>query len=111
MFRKQTRSRRSKSRRPVFEGLESRQVMSLSSLSLSRTTLVLRADNAATSVNVLPSGSTIVIQDIGPNRSWSYPTDRVGLVEFDGGEGSDRFVNYVVNLPVRAYGSGGNDYL
>ncbi len=49
--------------------------------------------------------------DVGTNRSWNYESSRVGSVDFVGGTGNDRFVNYITNLPVRGFGNGGNDYL
>jgi hypothetical protein len=93
------------------ELLEGRDLPSVSSLWFSGNILVVKTDNAATSVAVNPSGSNIVIQEVGSGRSWSYAASQVGKVEFQGGAGNDRFVNNVYALPVNAYGFGGNDYL
>lgn len=93
------------------EQLEDRRQLSVSSLWYSGNILVVKTDNAATSVVVNPSGSNIVIKDLGTSRSWSYAASRVGKVEFQGGAGSDRFVNNVYSLPTNAFGFGGNDYL
>ena len=112
MLRTRSQNRRSKSRRTlVFDNLESRQVLSVSSLWFSGATLVVKTDNAATSVNVSQVGSNAQIQEVSSGRTWSYASSSVGTVEFQGGAGNDRFVDYVYNLPIRAFGSGGNDYL
>jgi len=95
----------------AMEVLEVRQVMSVSSLWMSGTTLVVKADNSATSVEVGASGSGIKIKDKADGREWTYSSSQVKKVEFQGGSGNDRFVNGVKNLPVRGYGNGGDDYL
>jgi hypothetical protein len=104
---KQRRNRRNFS----LEGLEKREMFSVSSLWFSGNTLVVRTDNAATTVNVSQVGSNIRISEGGTGRNWDYSAASVGTVEFQGGAGNDRFVNYVANLPVRGFGNGGNDYL
>lgn len=86
-------------------------MMTVSSLFFSGNRLVVTSDNVATEVSVHQVGGNIQIRDIGTNRSWSYSSALVGDVEFQGGAGNDRFVNYAMNLPVRAFGFGGNDYL
>ena len=112
MLRTRSQNRRSKSRRtPAFDNLESRQVLSVSSLWFSGTTLVVKTDNVATSVDVHQAGSNIQIEEVGSGKTWSYASSSVGTVEFQGGAGNDRFVDYIYNLPVRAFGFGGNDYL
>jgi hypothetical protein len=95
----------------AIETLEKREMFAVSSLWFSGATLVVRADNNPTSVNVLSSGANVMISEVGTGRSWSYSASTVGQVEFQGGAGNDRFVNYIANLPVRGYGFGGNDYL
>src|SRR5262245_17444476 len=103
--------------RPAVELLESREVPSVSSLSFSGSTLVIRADNADTSVsvklsyNVKTAQNYVVVSEAGTGRSWSYAAGTVSQIEFQGGAGNDRFVNNVSSLPVSAYGAGGNDYL
>ena len=112
MLRTRSQNRRSQSRRALaFDNLESRQVLSVSSLWFSGATLVVKTDNAATSVDVRQVGSNIEIQEVGSGRAWSYAPSRVGKVEFQGGAGNDRFVDYLYNLPIEAFGFGGNDYL
>ena len=71
----------------------------------------MKTDNAATSVNVSQVGSNAQIQEVSSGRTWSYASSSVGTVEFQGGAGNDRFVDYVYDPPIRAFGSGGNDYL
>lgn len=93
------------------ESLEKREMMAVSALWFSGSTLVVRTDNASTSVNVQSSGSNVMIRDLTTNRSWSYAASSVAQVEFQGGAGHDRFVNYIYSMPVRAFGNGGNDYL
>jgi hypothetical protein len=93
------------------ERLESREMMSVSSLFFSGNRLVIRSDNSATNVAVDFYGANIQVRDVGTNRSWTYSTSQVGSVEFQGGAWNDRFVNNVANLSARAFGFGGNDHL
>lgn len=93
------------------EALEARDLLSVSSVWFSGDTLVVKTDNASTSVDVRQSGSNLVINEVGSGRSWSYGLSSVGQVEFQGGAGNDKFVNYLSNMKVRAFGFGGNDYL
>jgi calpain family cysteine protease/hemolysin type calcium-binding protein len=93
------------------EGLEKREMFAVTSLGFSGSNLIVRTDNASTSVNVSQVGSNIRITDATTNRSWDYAASSVGTVEFQGGAGNDRFVNYVSNLAVRGFGNAGNDYL
>ncbi len=103
--------RRSVNKLRAVESLEKRELMAVSALWFSGNMLVVRTDNASTNVTVESSGSNVMIRDLTTNRSWSYAASSVGQVEFQGGAGNDRFVNYVYSLPVRAFGNGGNDYL
>src|SRR4051794_12968680 len=98
-------------RRLDVELLEGRALPSVSSLWFSGNMLVVKTDNAATSVQVNPSGSNIVVQEVGTAKTWTYSAASVGSVQFQGGAGNDRFVNNVYALPVSGYGFGGNDYL
>lgn len=112
-FRKTTTKRQPK---PVaasvqIESLEQRQVLSVDSLFFSGSMLVVKTDNASTSVEVRTVGSNYQIKDVSTNRTWNYATSSVSKVEFQGGNGNDRFVNYSTTLPVRAFGGYGNDYL
>lgn len=110
MARKTDRSRRSSTFGNP-EALEGRQMMAVAQTGFNGNTLIVRTDNAATSVEVRQVGSDIVIKDLTTGRSSNFAASRVGTVEFQGGDGNDRFVNFVRNLPVRAFGNGGNDYL
>ncbi len=93
------KSRERKLRRTLLvDQLEAREMMSVSQLWFSGNTLVVKTDNASTSVQVNQSGSTIRIDEIGTNRTWSYNSASVGTVEFQGGNGNDRFVNNVLQL-------------
>jgi hypothetical protein len=93
------------------ESLEKRQMMAVASLQFVGTRLVVTADDFATNVRVEQTDSKINIRDISTNRQWDYPVSRVGQVEFRGGNGNDTFINFARNLPVRAFGGRGNDYL
>jgi len=110
MARKTDRSRRS-STFGNLEALEGRQMMAVAQTGFNGNTLIVRTDNAATSVEVRQVGSDMVIKDLTTGRSSNFAASSVGTVEFQGGDGNDRFVNFVRNLPVRAFGNGGNDYL
>lgn len=94
-----------------FETLEDRKLMSVSQMWFNGNTLCVKTDDVATSVEVRQFGSDIVIQDLSTARSWNFAASSVGTVEFQGGAGDDRFQNSVMNLPTRAFGFGGNDYL
>ena len=123
MFKKIRKPNRKSSRRPEtrphlrlsnrglqFEGLENRELFSVSNLWMSGDKLVVRTDNASTSVSVSQlRSSDIRITEVGTGNSWTR--SGVGTVEFQGGNGNDSFVNNVASLPVIAFGGGGNDYL
>jgi hypothetical protein len=94
----------------LVEGLESRELMSVTTPWFSGKTLVVPTDNASTSVDVRTSGTNIVISEVGTTRTWSYGSSLVDKVEFQGGAGNDRFVNNTSKLSV-AFGNGGNDVL
>jgi hypothetical protein len=91
--------------------LEDRKLLTVSSLGFSGNKLIVRSDNNASNVEVRQSGTSLQIRDVGTNRTWSYARSAVGTVEFQGGAGNDRFVNYISNLPIIAFGGAGNDYL
>ena len=93
------------------ENLEDRKLMSVSQIGFSGNTLCVKTDNVATSVEVRQVGTDIQVRDLSTSRSWNFAANRVGTVEFQGGAGNDRFVNNVMNMPTRAFGFGGNDYL
>jgi Ca2+-binding RTX toxin-like protein len=108
---KSASQRNRRSRNLQLEGLESREMFSVSSLWFNGSTLVIQADDASTSVTVSQVDSSIRINDVSTNRRWNYAASSVGSVEFRGGAGNDRFVNNVGNLSVRCLGRAGNDYL
>ncbi len=93
------------------QSLEARDVPSVTSLWFSNDMLVVQTNDAPTEVRVYQEGSNYRIQEGGSNRSWYYWTGWINKIEFQGGAGNDRFLNYVANLPVRGFGFGGNDYL
>jgi hypothetical protein len=109
--RKRTARRRNTTFSSGLEHLEVRKVLSVTNTFFSGNMLVLQSDNTATKVEVRSSGSNIQIRDVVSNTTWSYLASRVGKVEFQGGAGDDRFVNFVQNLPIRGFGNAGNDYL
>ncbi len=95
---------------PAAETLEPRDLKSVSQLWFNGTTLVVKTDNASTNVSVKQNGTNVVVSEDGTARSWSYRTSQVRQVEFQGGAGNDRFINWINTMPVRAFGAGGNDY-
>jgi hypothetical protein len=108
------RSRR-RALRPAFfssvETLETRDLMSVSSVWLSGSTLFVKANDSSTSVEIDKSGKNVVVTDETTHKSWSYASKKVSIVEFQGGAGNDRFENNYADMRVRAYGAGGHDYL
>ncbi|NUQ62875.1 MAG: hypothetical protein HUU20_10320 [Pirellulales bacterium] len=111
MFQKKNRPARKRTTLLGLEALESREMMSVSQLWFSGMTLCVKTDNASTSVEIRQSGTDVIVKDLTTARNWSYAASQVGQVDFQGGAGNDRFVNYIANLKVRAWGFGGNDYL
>ncbi|MCG6155129.1 C2 family cysteine protease [Rubinisphaera margarita] len=93
------------------ETLETRQLLSVSKLWMSGSTLVVKANDSATHVKVRQNGSKVQIEDVTTRRKWNVSKSKVSTVEFQGGSGNDRFVNYYRYLPVRAFGNAGHDYL
>jgi hypothetical protein len=100
------------------ENLETRSLLSVTTPWFSGNTLVVPCDNAATHVSLDDSGAWTVIHETnGLMRTWSYPTagswftPAIHTVEFQGGAGNDRFINYYSSMPTRAFGFGGDDYL
>lgn len=102
---------RRKPRSLAMEGLETRELMSVNAAWLDGTKLIVQSDNNATNASVLASGAKYVVQDNVTQRSWAFDKNKVSVVEFRGGAGNDRFVDYVANLQLRAWGGRGNDYL
>jgi hypothetical protein len=110
-----------------FEGLEKRELFSVNSRwftnvsadlvdlnpGLTGQMLVVATDNFSTKVEVSKVGSYIRITEVnaGADRTWDYLASTVKAVEFRGGNGNDRFVNNVANLPSSALGDDGHDFL
>jgi hypothetical protein len=93
------------------ELLESRDLLSVSSLWFSGSTLVVKTNDVSTSVRASLSSSNVLIQDLTGGGSWSYSSASVSKIEFQGGAGNDSFRNYIYSMPITAFGFGGNDYL
>lgn len=106
-----SQAKRRESRKLILQSLEKRDLMAVDTLRFEGNKLIVGADHLNTHVEVRQVGSQVSIRDVGTNRSWNYESSRVGSVDFVGGNGNDRFVNYITNLPVRGFGNGGNDYL
>lgn len=97
--------------RPTLEILELRDLPSVASVLLSGANLIITTDNASTNVEVRPSGTNIVVAEIGTSHTWTYAASSVTQVEFHGGDGDDRFTDNVDKLKALAYGGAGNDWL
>ncbi len=108
---RQRKQKQTVNRKLLVDTLEQRQLMAVDALWMSGNMLVVRTDNASTNVNVVQSGTQLRINDVNTGRSWSYNRSSIGTVEIQGGNGNDRFVNYISDLPVRFFGGAGNDYL
>src|SRR5436853_6921288 len=80
---------------PSLESLEDRSLMAVADLHFSGNRLVVKTDNAATSVEVRAVGTNLQIVDLTAGKTYSYATSSVGSVEFLGGAGYDRFVDPV----------------
>lgn len=106
-----SQAKRRESRKLILQSLEKRNLMAVDTLRFEGNRLIVAADDLNTHVVVRQVGSQISVLDVGTKRSWNYESSRVGSVEFIGGNGNDRFVSHVRNLPVRAFGYGGADYL
>ena len=89
--------------------LETRDMMSVSSVVTGGGVVTVYANNYDTSVVVSNISGGIQIRDNTTGAVWN----RYGIsrVDFVGGNGNDRFVNNVSTLATRAWGQGGNDYL
>lgn len=92
------------------ETLEPRDLKSVSQLWFNGSTLIVQTDNASTNVSVRQNGTNVVVSEDGTNRSWSYSTSQVRQLQFQGGAGNDRLINWMNTLPIRAFGNAGNDY-
>jgi len=98
-------------KRLSIEHLENRQMMSVTSATLSQGMVFINTNNYDSNVSVLQSGANIIVKDAVNGFSKSFAASAVQKVQFVGGAGNDRFVDYVFSLTVRAWGGGGNDYL
>src|SRR5690349_14181851 len=93
-----SRSRqRNASKRFAVEGLEKREMFSVSAVyfaGANRDEMVVTSDNTATNVSVQKIDGNIQIKDQTNNRTWNGGPN-ISRVWFVGGAGDDRFVNYV----------------
>jgi hypothetical protein len=98
-----------------FESFETREMFSVSSISLSQVgpvkVLEISTDNVSTTVQVDKIGSKIHVQDMKSGFSRDFAAASVGSIKFTGGDGNDSFRSNVAGVPVVAYGNGGNDKL
>lgn len=86
--------------------------MAISSAGFSGSKLVIHANNNNTHVELHQVGQTLQVRDHSAGGVLrNYARSAVNLVQFVGGNGHDRFVNYVQNLNIQAWGQGGHDYL
>lgn len=112
LFPRKAPARRTQARFvPVVEEMEQRQLLSISSIALSGKNLLIQANNTASNVEVRTSGTNIQVYDSTINKTWTYAATSVTSLEFRGGSAADKFVDSVVNLALKAYGNGGNDFL
>lgn len=93
------------------EMLETREMMSVTSATLSAGVVTVWTDNASTTATIKPNPTTggIKIVDGTNGKSWSFTG--VSRVDMVGGAGNDYFANYVPSVAMRAWGQGGNDQL
>jgi hypothetical protein len=92
------------------DALETRDMMSVSSVLTGGGVMTVYTNNLDTSVVVENAGAGMVrVRDVGTGSSWVR--SGISRVDFVGGNGNDRFVNNVNSLATRAWGQGGNDYL
>ncbi|MCE9565315.1 MAG: hypothetical protein K8U57_25050 [Planctomycetes bacterium] len=95
----------------LIEGLESREMMSVSSVAFNAGVVTVWTDNNATAVTATAgtTANSIKISDGGSSRTWNYTG--VSRVEFVGGAGNDRFVDNAGSINCNAWGNGGDDLL
>jgi hypothetical protein len=96
-----------------FENLEARQLMAIASFAWDASKLIINADHNHTNVEVTEVANHYRVTDksLAIQKTWNFNKVSVSTIEFRGGHGNDRFVNYARWLPVRAFGGNGNDFL
>ncbi|MFN8710524.1 MAG: CAP domain-containing protein [Planctomyces sp.] len=104
------RRRRVQTAEAGLEGLESRQLLSVTNAFVSQGTLVIQSSNTATNVTVDQAGENIRIREAGSGHIRSFPAHSVEAISFEGGNGNDRFRNQT-SRPASAFGGAGNDVL
>jgi Ca2+-binding RTX toxin-like protein len=94
------------------ESLEDRLALSVSTVYMSGGYLYIVGDNAPSDVRVSQRAANELFVRDATNGLLQpvYASSFKGVVFF-GGNGDDKFYNYVSWLPTWAYGAGGNDYL
>jgi len=90
--------------------LECRTLLSIQTFLFDGSKLIIQLDNSSTNVTVSQTKRTVVVSDVGAGSSWSYSKSRVGSLEFQGGNGNDRFTNNTL-ISSRGFGGYGNDTL
>ena len=94
--------------RPGVLQLESREVPSVTSVSLAGGVVTARTDNAPSTVLVVSNASFVQVQDVMFNHSWTFARSQVSRVDLFGGTGADTFTGRG-DIRIRMYGGGGND--
>lgn len=94
-----------------YQQLEARQLLAVAKVSLKSGLLSILSDHAATNVQLSISGSKLVVADQVTGKSWKYNQSKVQSINFQGGNGDDRFVSLATSIPVTARGGAGNDQL
>ncbi|MFM7151382.1 MAG: C2 family cysteine protease, partial [Gemmataceae bacterium] len=97
--------------RPNLESLEERTVLSVTSATLTTGTLSLVGNNAVSNVSIRQEGSLIRIKDTSNGFNRTFNRSAVNVVQFKGGSADDQVINFISNMPLQAWGNGGNDYL
>ena len=98
---------------PASEQLESRELMTVTSVGVdyAERALVIETDDADTEVEVSMRGFSLVVTDIATSRTFYRNSLYVDEIQFHGGSGNDRFRSNVGHLGVVAYGNAGDDVL
>src|SRR5207249_431943 len=65
----------------------------------------------ASNVSIFKSGSNVVVQDSTNHLNKTFPLTEVKRVQFVGGAGNDWLVDNLLDVPVQAWGYGGDDHL
>lgn len=95
----------------AIEGLETRSLMSVTSVVNSDGLLKVFADDAMTRAEATTDGHDVTITDLDSGDVWSVPLDQIYRIKFIGGAADDRFTSFVNEVPLTARGNDGNDTL